>query len=165
MKGLFMITYLSYITAFIENNRIKEFKSISFINPTAPLINIEISLALIPVDFVKRFLLHDGYREVSTEHSDICKVWEHPARLTDDSESIFFKNLFDICQSLTKVSKFPDVEVSKITVDHKGVIVLFFSNNFPENDQVELLERLGFLGMLIDNPNCEILLDNESDEG
>ena len=156
-----MITYLSYITAFIDNNRVKEFKSISFINPTAPLINIEISLALIPVDFVKRFLLHDGYREVPTEHSDICKVWEHTASLPDNSEIYFLTNLFDICQSLTKVSKFPDVIIKKIIVSDKGVTVTFYSNNFPEKEQVELLERLGFLGMIIDNPNCEIFTDEE----
>ena len=158
-----MITYLSYITAFIENNRVKEFKSISFINPTAPLINIEISLALIPVDFVKRFLLHDGYREVPTEHSDICKVWEHPASLPDNSASIFLTNLFDICQSLTKVSKFPDVIIDKIVINNKGVNVYFYTEPYhsPEKDQVELIERLGCLGMIIDNPNCEIVEDEE----
>lgn len=161
-----MITYLSYITAFTVDDRIKEFKSISFINPTAPLINIEISLALIPVDFVKRFLLHDEYKEVHTEHADI-KVWEHPARVNDSGFSILLKTLFDLSFGLSIITEFPDVEIKGIFVDPSGVIINFVSDKEKLNlsrAQMKLLKKLGMLGMLIDNPNCEILLDDERDE-
>lgn len=162
-----MITYLSYITAFIVDNRVKEFKSISFINPTAPLINIEISLASIPVDFVKRFLLHDGYKELHKEHADICKVWEYPARINDSGFSILLKTLFDLSVVLSNITEFPDVEIKGIFVDPSGVIINFFSDKETPNlssAQMKLLKKLGMLGMLIDNPNCEILLDDDNDE-
>ena len=162
-----MITYLSYITAFTVENRIKEFKSIAFINPTASLINIEISLALIPVNFVKRFLLHDGYKEIPKEPSNICKVWEYPARLNESGFSILLKTLFCLGEVLENLSEFPDVEIKGIFINSSGVIINFFSDKEKPNlssAQMKLLKKLGMLGMLIDNPNCEILLDDDSDE-
>lgn len=162
-----MITYLSYITAFIVDNRIKEFKSISFINPTASLINIEISLSLIPVDFVKRFLLHDGYKELQKEPSNICKVWEYPARINDCGFSILLKTLFDLSVVLSTINEFPDVEIKRIFIDPSGVTLNFVSDQEKPNlssAQMKLLKKLGMLGMILDNPNCEILLDDDSDD-
>ena len=163
-----MSVYVSYITGFIESNRVKEFKSISFINPTSALCNIEISLALVPVDFVKQYILHDGYKEVKLNTPDIVKTWERTIRIPDDAHCYFVRKLFQIVENLLEVTRFFDGKIEKIYVSDKGLMISFEMEEDmkdPTPEQVMLIKNLIVLGGILENPNSDRLLSEGIEEG